>query len=207
MDKFFSTEGKFFRGLEKIVNVVYLNILWIIFSLPIITIGASTTALFSVMMKLARDREGYIFQGFWKAFKENFKQSTLIWLIDMAIATFLVADMYFFFNVEWSSGRYIGMIFIGVTVIFILGLLYMFPLQAQFENKVKQTIRNAFFLASKHFSYSVLLLFILLLTIFLMYLFWYIAGWCIIGIGAFVSAHIYNRIFKKYIPEELRDEY
>ena len=99
MDKLFSTDGKLFRGLEKVVNVVYLNILWILFSIPIVTIGASTTAMFSVMMKMARDREGYIFKSFWKAFKENFKQSTVIWIIIIVVGTFLVADMYYFFTI------------------------------------------------------------------------------------------------------------
>ncbi len=207
MEKLFSTDGKFFRGLEKTVNVVYLNVLWIIFSVPIITIGASTTAMFSVMMKMARDKEGYIFQGFWKAFKDNFKQSTFIWLIIILLGTFLTTDLYFFFTIDWEPGKYIGMVLVGFIIVFILGVIYVFPLQAQFENKIKQTIMNALFLASKHFGWSMLLLFIYLLTAFLLYLFWYVAGWCIIGIGAYICSRIYNKIFMKYIPEELHDEY
>jgi len=208
MDKLFSTDGKLFRGLEKAVNVVYLNVLWLIFSIPLITIGASTTAMFSVMMKMGRDREGYIFKDFLKSFKENFKQATIIWGILLFAGTLLVADMYYFFTIaEWKNANYIGMIFLGVSVVFILGVMYIFPLQAQFHNKIKQTIKNAFFLASKHFGWSMLLLLIYLIMIFLVYLFWYVAGWCIIGICAYIAACIYNKIFVKYIPEELRDEY
>ena len=118
MDKIFSTDSKLFRGLEKAVNVVYLNVLWLIFSIPLITIGASTTAMFSVMMKMGRDREGYIFKDFWKSFKENFKQATIIWGILLFAGTLLVADMYYFFTIaEWKNANYIGMIFLGVSVV------------------------------------------------------------------------------------------
>lgn len=208
MDKLFSTDGKLFRGMEKAVNIVYLNVLWIIFSIPLITIGASTTAMFSVMMKMGRDREGYILKDFWKSFKENFKQATIIWFIIIFVGTLIAADLYYFLAIAgWNGANYVGMVFVGLAIILILGLIYIFPLQAQFHNKISQTIKNALFLASKHFGWSMLLLLIYLVTVFLVYLFWYVAGWCIIGIGAYIAACIYNRIFVKYIPEELRDEY
>ena len=75
------------RALSKICDMVFLNVLWVICSIPIVTIGPSTTALYTVMLKIVRNEEGYIFRGFFKAFKENFKQSTVIWLI---IAVFSV---------------------------------------------------------------------------------------------------------------------
>lgn len=208
MDKIFSTDGPLFKFLEKAVNVIFLNILWLIFSIPVITIGAATTAMYSVMMKMARDREGYIFKSFWKAFKENFRQSTAIWLIVIAVSTIVCADIYFFFTVEWGSiGKCLGAVFIGIAIIVAFGIMYVFPLQAQFENKIKQTVINALLVASKHFAWTMLLFLIHIITAFAVYLFWYAAGWCIIGIGAYLCALIYNRIFRKYIPEELRDEY
>ena len=73
------------RALSKICDMICLNVLWVICSIPIVTIGASTTALYTVMLKMVRNEEGYIFRGFFKAFKENFKQSTIIWLIVAAL--------------------------------------------------------------------------------------------------------------------------
>ena len=87
MDKLFDLDNPFFRFISKLVDVIWLNILWLIFSIPMVTIGASTTAMFSVTMKMARDKEGYVFQGFWKAFKENFKQATIIWIILLIVGT------------------------------------------------------------------------------------------------------------------------
>jgi len=208
MGKMFSMDGPLFKFLDKTVNLIFLNILWIIFSIPVITVGASTTAMFSVMMKMARDREGYMWQGFWKAFKENFKQSTKIWLIFLAAMSIVAFDIYaFYMLLDLSFGKYIGAILIGVFIILAFGLVYVFALQAQFENKIKQTIINAFLMAAKHIAWTILLLFIWLLTIFAVYLFWAIAGWCIIGIGAYMCSKIYNKLFRRYIPEELRDDY
>ena len=75
------TDSGIMRVLSKICDIVCLNVLWLVCSLPIITIGASTTALYTVMLKLVKNEEGYIFKGFLHAFKLNFKQSTIIWLI------------------------------------------------------------------------------------------------------------------------------
>lgn len=208
MGKMFSADGPVFRFLDKTVNVIFLNILWVIFSLPVITAGASTTAMFSVMMKMARDREGYMWKGFWKAFKENFKQATKIWLVFLAVISIIVFDIYaFYVLLDLSFGRYIGALLIGILIIVLFGLVYVFPLQAQFENKVKQTIINAFYISSRNVAWTVLLMFIYALTAFAMYLFWAIAGWCIVGIGAYVCSKIYNRIFRRYIPEDKRDDY
>ena len=89
MGKIFDMDNPVFRTISKLVDLIWLNIIFIIFSLPVVTIGASVTALMSVTMKMARDREGYMWAGFWKSFKENFKQSTIIWIIMILVATVL----------------------------------------------------------------------------------------------------------------------
>ena len=80
MGRLFNMDNPFFRFMGKMVDVLWLNIIWLVFSLPIVTIGASTTAMICVMMKVVRDREGYIWRDFWKSFKINFKQSTIMWI-------------------------------------------------------------------------------------------------------------------------------
>ena len=74
-------------------DLILLNILWLLCSVPFITIGASTTALYSVTLKMAANEEGYIIRGFWDAFKKSFKQSTLVWLILLAVGAVLGMDI------------------------------------------------------------------------------------------------------------------
>ena len=89
------TDNVVTRGLGKVADFMILNVLWIICSIPIVTIGAATTAMYSVMLRLVKDEEGYIVKGFFKAFKENFKQSTIMWLIYMVVGTIIFVDINF----------------------------------------------------------------------------------------------------------------
>lgn len=66
--------------MQLVYNLVVLHVLWVVYSLPIITIGASTTALYYSCMKMIRTNEGYVHRNFHHSFKQNFKQSTIIWL-------------------------------------------------------------------------------------------------------------------------------
>ena len=88
------TDNPVISGMSRIFDMMCLNVLWLVCSLPIFTIGASTTAMYTVMLKVVKNEEGYIVKGFFKAFKENFKKSTIIWLILLVIGGFLGADLY-----------------------------------------------------------------------------------------------------------------
>ena len=82
------TDNPIISGMSRIFDMMCLNVLWLVCSLPIFTIGASTTAMYTVMLKVVKNEEGYIVKGFFKAFKENFKKSTIIWLILLVIGGF-----------------------------------------------------------------------------------------------------------------------
>lgn len=79
----------FIRILSRIFDLIVLNILWAVFCLPIVTIGASTTALYSVTLKMVVNEEGYLIRDFWRAFKRDFKQSTSIWLLLLVLGIFI----------------------------------------------------------------------------------------------------------------------
>ncbi len=94
--KFFSVDSPLYRFLSKMVDVLKLNFLWILFSLPLLTVGASTVAAMSVALKMTDDEEGYIGKSFVKAFKENWKQGTLLWLITVVAVYAVYLDFQFF---------------------------------------------------------------------------------------------------------------
>ena len=90
----FNPQNRFWSFIEKIVNLCVLSFLWLLFSLPIVTAGAATTAMFQYTLKLARDEEGYVWQTFWKGFKQNFVQATGLWSLMAAAGAFLVRELY-----------------------------------------------------------------------------------------------------------------
>lgn len=92
--KLFSMDGKFLETFNKITDLVTLNILWLLCCIPIITIGASTSALYQVTLQIAENRDSYITKEFFKAFRENFRQATIVWLAVIVTGFVLLSDMF-----------------------------------------------------------------------------------------------------------------
>ena len=88
------TDNRIIRILTTLCDFLILNILWLVCSVPVITAGASTTALYSVMFKITKKEEGYIIKSFLKAFRQNFKQSTIIWLLLIGTGCIVGYDWY-----------------------------------------------------------------------------------------------------------------
>lgn len=124
-----------------------LNALWIICSLPILTIGPATVALFSVTLKEARDESSATILEFFRAFRYNFKQAFLLGLIAAATALIIYVDAKFALTFE-GSFRTLYLIITGIiSALFLIYISYVFALNARFTNSVKGTIKNAFLLA------------------------------------------------------------
>lgn len=207
MGKIFDMDNPVFRTIGKLVDLIWLNIIFIIVSLPVVTIGASVTALMSVTMKMARDREGYMWAGFWKSFKQNFKQSTIIWIIMILVATVLGTDIYFFYSSTAGYAKFLLAFMLGISLVCFCVAVYIFPLQAQFENTIKQTMKNALLMAIRHLPWTILIVVILGVSAVLIWLFIGITIFFGFGLTAFILGFIFNHIFVRYIPEDIRNDY
>ncbi len=154
---FFSIDSKFFKFVSKAADVFVLNLLWILCSLPIITIGASTCAAFYVSLKMVDDEEGYIAKSFFKAFRDNFKQGTILWCISMPVIYLLFLAWQVCLKADdVNTLALIGCIV--VTAVFASLSLYAYPLLARYENTLKNTVRNSFGIFMQYFGRSVLIL-------------------------------------------------
>ena len=189
MRDFFSFDNTFFRALSRVADLIILNIAFIICSIPIFTIGASMTAMYYVTLKMAENEEGYVLRTFWKSFRQNFKQATLIWLGMLAAGCVLVLDV-LILNGAGSSFAKIFLILIFATIIvYSMVLLYVFPLLSRFENKILTTVRNAFIISLADFPRTLAMLIIIvaavLLTLWNGYTFWYgLLVWILCGFSS-----------------------
>lgn len=158
LDKMFSENSRFYRFMMKVMDLIILNLLWGISSLPIITIGASTTALFTVTQKAMKNEESYLAKSYWRAFRENFRQATGIWLILLTGWVVLLTDLYIMGRLNGSiNGVFHGALTGVVTVLLIflyLTTLYVFPMQASYGNKVSQTLFKSLVFSIQHFGYT-----------------------------------------------------
>ena len=151
MNNLLNPEGKLILLFTKIAYSAYLNVLWFLCCLPIVTAGASTTALFYVTLKVARDEEGSITRSFFRSFRQNFKKATIIWLILLALGIVLALDGYVFYhmhseNILWTLGT---AIFFVALAAYVIVLMYIFPLLARFENTIKAMFLNSIMLGMR----------------------------------------------------------
>lgn len=164
--KFFSVDSPFYKFMSRFWDMAVLNFLWFICCIPIITIGPSTVAAFTVTLKMVDEEEGYIARNFFKAFKANLKQGIPLGLI--AIVCVIVVNFDFqLFNV--IEGNPMMPLIVGMfsLTFFIMGLVYAFPLMARYENTLVNTIKNSFKLSIRYFGRTLAMIFILLVEIFI----------------------------------------
>lgn len=213
---FFNYDNPVWRFIGKFGDLILLNILWLIFSIPIFTIGASTTAVYYVTLKLARDDDGYTIKSFFKSFKENFKQATAIWLVLLAIGAILGVDLYFFARLYTGSGTLKTVmltVFLAMTIVYAAVFMYIFPLQSRFYNTVKKTFFNAFFMSLRHLFRTIGMIVInaaLIATGFIFVVPPILMIFMLFGFPllAFINSYILSPVFEQYMPkkEEHSDE-
>lgn len=209
----FDYDNPVWRFIGKFFDIMILNVLWTICSIPVVTMGASTTAVYYVTLKIVRDEEGPTIKSFFKSFKENFKQATAIWLIMLAAGAMIGFDLYFFLRIQnvQSTFRTVMMaLFIAFAVVYLCILLFVFPLQCRFVNPVRRTLFNAFFMSIRHFFVSIGILAIdfgLLAAAFIfvpmLQAVFYLFGFPLL---AFVNSYMLAGIFDKYMPKEERND-
>lgn len=203
----FGIDSKFYEVVSKIADLVVLNLLFVLFSLPIITMGASTTALYGVTKKMAENREGYIFRNFFQLFKENFRQSTVMWIILLVAAMIPTVDLYIINSLEKTViTTALKGLMLATALTVLLVFLYAMALQSTFENTIKNTLKNAFLMGMGYFPWTLLILLITLLPIILIVLLGKTAGsvvYVMLFVGfavlAYLNSYIFNHIFKKYM--------
>ncbi len=205
----FSFNSWLSRFLYLVADIVLLHILWIICSLPIVTIGASTTALYSSCMKRIRRDEGYITGNFFGAFKSNFRQSTLIWLLLLAVGGILYMDLWIGLSVEGVLGKIMLVSCSMLLIPFFCTVLYIFPVQAKFENRILDNLKNAFLMSLSNFQWTLFLAFILATFVLLTLVFPPFMGLMLIagtGIFGYLTSCVFVYVFRKYLPDELQED-
>ncbi len=192
------------RGMGRLADFIILNLLWVVCSIPIITIGASTTALYTVMLKLVKNEEGYIAKGFLKGFKENFKQSTIMWIIFLLISIVFVVDFVSIKLMSDKIGGILQILFLFMGALLTAWMVYAFALQARFVNTVKNTLKNAMILVFAKLPFTVLIVlltvgpvlvtFLTVRTLVIGVMVWFFAG---VSLVAWLNSYLLRFVFKK----------
>ncbi len=197
----FKLDSPLMNFLNKVADIMILNVLLLVFSIPVFTIGAAFSAAYYISFKMVRNEETYIVRSFWKSFKENFKQATVIWLIVMLVFGLLAADFRIIMYSGIAFSSWITIAMTTVTVVVLMGVVFMFPLQARFINPVKNTIKNAFLMALSHLPTAFLLVAVYAIPVLLLMLIpQLLPAIMLLGFGfvIYVKSVLLLRVFKKY---------
>ena len=192
----FSFNSPFMAFLTKVMSYVFLYLLSIVCSLPIVTIGASTTARYYVAMKMVRGEEPAIIKPFFKSFASNFKQSTFVWLIEIAVAAILIFDWNYVLQLEVTTiVKVVKIALVVLTVLCVFAGFAAFPLIARYEMKTKDIIRAAFMFAFLHPFRMLLLLFWVAVPFYLAlrYPNWLIGVWPVVPtLAMYFNSKMFN---------------
>jgi len=198
MINIFDTDGFLYKIGMVLADIFLLNFLWIIFSIPIITIGASTTAVYYVCTKKAAREDGYVFKGFLKSFKQNFLVSVLATIILVVIGIVVWINFHALTQVDLGALQLpvrIALSLVLIQIIFVS--MYIFPIISRFDMTLISAFKAALQLSNGHFFLTIcnlaLLLAISLVTIWIPFLFIFIPGFYF-----YFSSYSLIRIFRKY---------
>ena len=156
MKNIFSLESPVMIFLGKMADLIILNLLFVFCSAPIITIGASATAMCYVTLKARDGYEGSVPRYFLKSFKENFLQATGIWMLILVLAAVLGINYRMLSTADRLTAQVMRVIVYIVGAVLVLVTLYVFFLQARFQNSIPRTLRNALAVAVGNAPRSIL---------------------------------------------------
>lgn len=206
---FMNYDSRFSRALNRLAELVLLNFVFILTCIPVFTIGAAITALYSTTLKMARNEEGYIIRGYFKDFAGNFRQATMFWLIELV----LYAQLRVLYVAAAVNGG--GMLKAYTVITWTLGILYsiyflfVFPLAATFRNTFFRIARNAFVMLVSHLPWALASYLIVAVPVAASFgintrilqfsmLFWILVGFSLV---LFLSSFCLNRIFARYMDK------
>ena len=205
---FFNYDNEIWRFVGRLADIMVLNFLWVICSLPIVTLGISTTALYYCTLKIVKDEDDGNARMFFRSFKRNWKEGLIIWLILLPIFAILLLD-HRFFSIAFQGKDVLRFLLRGITdaliLLWVFVFLYVWPLLSRFENSWQKTIFHALLMSIRHLPYTLgilLLDFALVVGVYflLRILPMFVPVFFILGFPliAWANSAFFRRIFKQY---------
>jgi len=201
MHGFFNMDGPIYRYGSLLADLLLLTVLWFLCSLPIVTIGASTTAVYFVTTRRITDKEGYITRDFFISFKRNFKTATLVFLVLGGIAGVCFLNLWIM-----SSNELDRLVMLSLPVQFLIFIeavvvsVYAFSMLSRFDMNFKTLLKSAFVMANRHLATTMLCLVLLTATIIFSLM---LPVFALLSVGTYcyISSFFLMKRFKKYRPD------
>ena len=201
----FDTDNFLMRFCEKILDIVTVNLLFVVSCLPIVTIGVAKISLYQTIFEVKSSRRVPVFKTYIRAFKQNLKLGLQLGLLELGIFLISVVDLSLFWGQTGLGFQLIKAICLGILIFLTLVMLASYPIAARYDLTWKEVLQKGLLLVSFNFVWFFLMLAIILLIIMLLYLsgFTLVLGgsaFLLFGFGllAFCQAGLMEKLFAKY---------
>lgn len=187
-------DSPFWERMGKLYYIIVLNLLWVLFSLPLVTIGPSTVALYRCMFHLINGKEMNVFSEFYQSFKQNFVRNMLTGVLVVGFGMLLLSSRNFYFEIAANTSMTIYYFYLFLVFLFALFLVTIFPILASIDGSILELLRTSLFLAIKNLPMSILMVAI---DYFIIYFCQMLVPLALIGVAliAFINSRIYIRRF------------
>ena len=206
MGNLFRPDSPLMRFMMLITNLVALNLLWLLGCVPIVTAGASTVAMHSVLLNYLTHQDDAVIKPFFRAFRDNFRITTPLWLMNLLVGAVLAAEIVY---LSADAQLWLKVIFAVLLFVYAAATSYLYPLLARYQTTKKQVLLNSFALSLRHLLSSLCVVVlnalpVVLLLVFPGLFFRTILVWSLIGFSliAFLDLKILLPVFRKYEPSE-----
>ena len=197
MGKVFSYDSPVWKFMGRLIDFAYLTLLWAVTSIPVITIGASTTTIYYITLKMADNQEEYLTQMYFKNFVRFFKEATTVWLMVLAAGMVLAGDFYICMQLKSRAAAALMSAFAVIALVYLMTVLYVFPVVARISQSPVGYIKVAFFLAIRYFGWTVFgLVIFLCIAAVGVFGFWPLLLMSV-GLTAYLQSLIFRQIFKQ----------
>ena len=207
MSRIFDVDNVFFRFMTRVADALILNLIFLISCIPVVTIGASYTAMYYYCLKAVNNEEGYIWKSYWKSFKTNFVQGFLFEVIFAIIGIILYIDIKYMYVRAFAAGGAFGwkllfFIAVGMVVLALITFMYAFPILSRFDNKTFIIIRNAALMSIRHLPQTVPLLFIFGIMVLIGWFLMPVSIFFIFGAWVYISSIFFYKVLDRYMPKD-----
>ncbi len=218
MNFVFNIDSKLWKFFDYIGDLVVLNFLFLLTSIPILTIGASITAMNAVLFRMKEKRSERVAKEYLDAFKENFKNSTILWVCFIVFVIMCVLNVNLVSNISLQNRGTLLMILGAVLAVLLMTVLYSFAMLARFANDLLTTVTKAFLIGIMSFPYTIVIFLVLTasvlmsiqtyLSILVAFSVWILIGFSLVG---YLCCMMFYRAFRRFtckedLPKDTLDE-
>lgn len=201
MRRFFNQDNAFFRFMGVLFDLIELNLITLVFCIPIVTAGAAFTAMHYVLWHMVRKEDSYIAMQFWQSFKANWKKATVIWLLVLVVGLVMAGDVYALGGLSRSGQVLMEVVLVVIALAAVSVAEYSFFLLSRYENTVLHTLANAGRLALGFLPRTLAMVAITVACalLYVTYVVYLLPVVLLVGISLpqYCCAWLYNPIFKR----------